>query len=179
MRAEPRNGIGLRLREARASLGITQAELADRIGMRPLTVNRIETGGYMPARRTSAAIADALGITESWLMNGVGWCSEYDNSANQPGAELYVFEVEGLCVKVGISDCAAERIAHHTSDLARMGHKIGSRWISERHVEAYSNERAVICGIPTLFGREWLRATYEQVVSKAQSLPMTKIGASS
>ena len=59
----------LRVRELREALGLTQAELAERAGVRRATVNRIET-----ARVTAIdlevleKLADALGVEPSFII---------------------------------------------------------------------------------------------------------------
>jgi len=51
-----------RVRNAREKLGITQAELAARIGSTQPAVARLEAGGVNPSLDTLARIADALGL---------------------------------------------------------------------------------------------------------------------
>jgi ribosome-binding protein aMBF1 (putative translation factor) len=51
-----------RVRLAREKLGITQAELADRIGSTQPAVARLEAGGVSPSLDTLRKIADALGF---------------------------------------------------------------------------------------------------------------------
>ncbi|MEZ4392479.1 MAG: helix-turn-helix domain-containing protein [Polyangiales bacterium] len=68
----PGAGIdGGRLRERRAALGITQAELARRSGISQEAISRIENGrirGLM--QPTQDALADALETSVSWLRGG-------------------------------------------------------------------------------------------------------------
>jgi ribosome-binding protein aMBF1 (putative translation factor) len=51
-----------RVRAAREKLGITQAELAARIGSTQPAVARLEAGGVSPSLDTLSRIADALGL---------------------------------------------------------------------------------------------------------------------
>ncbi|MDR2566211.1 MAG: helix-turn-helix transcriptional regulator [Bifidobacteriaceae bacterium] len=53
----------LRLKSARAALDLTQAELADRVGVSRQTVNAIEKGDYNPTVRLCLALCHALGKT--------------------------------------------------------------------------------------------------------------------
>lgn len=53
----------MRIRAARAERGLTQAELADRVGATRQTIGLIETGGYNPSLKLCLAIARALGRT--------------------------------------------------------------------------------------------------------------------
>jgi HTH-type transcriptional regulator/antitoxin HipB len=54
--------LGERVRQARASLGITQAELAKRIGSTQPAMARLEAGGSVPSVDTLRRIAAALGL---------------------------------------------------------------------------------------------------------------------
>ena len=51
-----------RVREARESLGITQAALASRIGSTQPAIARLESGGSCPSFETLRRIAAALGL---------------------------------------------------------------------------------------------------------------------
>lgn len=64
---------GARLRERRAQLGLTQAELAQRSGLSQEAISRIENGrirGLM--QPTQDALATALETSVSWLRGGAG-----------------------------------------------------------------------------------------------------------
>lgn len=62
--AEARNAfeLGARVRAERETLGLTQAELADRMGTTQPTVARLEAGGVTPSLDTLHRAADALGL---------------------------------------------------------------------------------------------------------------------
>ena len=51
----------LRLRAARAALGLSQQKLADQVGVSRQTINAIEQGDYNPTIRLCLAICHALG----------------------------------------------------------------------------------------------------------------------
>lgn len=57
----PEREVALALLEARASQGITQKELAARIGIRQSNLSRIETGMVSPTLQTLQKIAEGLG----------------------------------------------------------------------------------------------------------------------
>ena len=56
--AEPR--LGNRLREARARLGLTQAELADLVQVSRKTINTVENGVFVPSTLLALKLAAAL-----------------------------------------------------------------------------------------------------------------------
>ncbi len=63
---------GDRLRKARESQGLTQAQLADLIGVSQRTVARAEesTSEHLPKRPVLVAWAIGTGVPLSWLMTG-------------------------------------------------------------------------------------------------------------
>jgi transcriptional regulator with XRE-family HTH domain len=66
----PRTVLGHRLRAARIARGLTQAQLAARLGTRRSAISAVETGIITtPAATTLAALAQALDITVSWLLS--------------------------------------------------------------------------------------------------------------
>lgn len=56
-------GKNLKLRSARAALGLTQQELAERVGVTRQTIVAIERGDYNPTIRLCPQICRALGKT--------------------------------------------------------------------------------------------------------------------
>ncbi len=59
--ADPR--LGSRLREVRTAAGLTQAELADKVGVSRKTVNTVENGVFVPSTTLALSLARALGVT--------------------------------------------------------------------------------------------------------------------
>ena len=57
--------IGIRIKNSRLTVGITQAELARRLGVTPQAISQYERGVKKPKIETIERIADVLGI--SWL----------------------------------------------------------------------------------------------------------------
>ena len=51
------------LKERRAELGLTQAELADRVGVTRKTVNTVENGVFVPSTILALKLAKALDRT--------------------------------------------------------------------------------------------------------------------
>ena len=56
--AEPK--LGVRLKEARTEAGLTQAELAERVGVSRKTVNTVENGVFIPSTLLALKLAQAL-----------------------------------------------------------------------------------------------------------------------
>ena len=54
--------LGSRLKEARTKAGLTQAELAERIGVSRKTVNTVENGVFIPSTPLALGLARALGV---------------------------------------------------------------------------------------------------------------------
>ncbi len=55
--------LGNRLKDARAGAGLTQAELADRVGVSRKTINTVENGVFVPSTLLALKLAAALGTT--------------------------------------------------------------------------------------------------------------------
>lgn len=56
--------------ELRRKKGLTQAALAEKVGVGPNTIARYERGEMEPSLKIAHAIAEILGCTESELLNG-------------------------------------------------------------------------------------------------------------
>ena len=56
-------GKNLKLKSARAALGLTQQELAERVGVTRQTIVAIERGDYNPTIKLCVEICKALGKT--------------------------------------------------------------------------------------------------------------------
>lgn len=61
-----------RVRRLRKSHGWDQGVLADRVGVARLSVTKWETGGHTPSADNLFALAEALGVTPTYLMYGEG-----------------------------------------------------------------------------------------------------------
>lgn len=55
------------LKDRRAQLGLTQAELAEKVGVTRKTVNTVENGVFTPSATLAIKLAQALGITVEQL----------------------------------------------------------------------------------------------------------------
>lgn len=56
--AEP--GLGSSLKDVRTAAGLTQAELADRVGVSRKTINTVENGVFVPSTLLALKLAKAL-----------------------------------------------------------------------------------------------------------------------
>jgi transcriptional regulator with XRE-family HTH domain len=63
--------IGRRAREARASLGLTQAEVAERVPLAAEVYGRLERGGMLPSVPTLMRLAAVLSVEPSVLVGGM------------------------------------------------------------------------------------------------------------
>ena len=69
----------LRMKAARAAVGLSQADLAEAVGVTRQTIGLIEAGGYNPTLNLCVAICKALRVT----LNDLFW---EDESAVDPDA---------------------------------------------------------------------------------------------
>lgn len=67
---EPLESIGDRLREARLSAGLSQRELARRLGLSPSLISQLESGLSKPSVGTLYAIVSELGVSLDSLFHG-------------------------------------------------------------------------------------------------------------
>jgi len=56
-----------RIKERRGELGITQAELAERVGVTRKTVNTVENGIFTPSTMLALKLAESLGLSVEQL----------------------------------------------------------------------------------------------------------------
>ena len=64
----------LRMKAARAAVGLSQADLAEAVGVTRQTIGLIEAGGYNPTLNLCVAICKALRVT----LNDLFWEAESD-----------------------------------------------------------------------------------------------------
>lgn len=68
---DARRAIGRRIAEAREAVGMSQEDLAERVGVRSATISRYERGAFQPRLDKLAPLASALGTSADWLFRGV------------------------------------------------------------------------------------------------------------
>lgn len=64
--------MGERLKELRKTLGLTQKEFADKLGMVPPAIGMMERGARKINERQLKSICAVYGVNENWLRNGEG-----------------------------------------------------------------------------------------------------------
>ncbi len=82
-RAEAFDGIGARLRDERHRIGVSQRELARRVGMSASMISQIELGRSKPSVGTLYAIVSELGISVDRIFHGHEG-SNPDEDADRP-----------------------------------------------------------------------------------------------
>lgn len=75
------NILGERIRELREQAGMSQLELANKLGISRTAIARYEGGVASPSRRLKV-LADALDVSVDYLLNGAG---EYEVSSHPTG----------------------------------------------------------------------------------------------
>ena len=68
----------LRMKAARAAVGLSQADLAEAVGVTRQTIGLIEAGGYNPTLNLCVAICKVLCVT----LNDLFWEDETDADPN-------------------------------------------------------------------------------------------------
>ena len=68
----------LRMKAARAAVGLSQADLAEAVGVTRQTIGLIEAGGYNPTLNLCVAICKVLRVT----LNELFWEDETDADPN-------------------------------------------------------------------------------------------------
>lgn len=69
VKGNPINLLGKRLREARERRNMTQAELAEVLGLVVSAISHFETGSREPCVRNLKRLALALGVSADWLLD--------------------------------------------------------------------------------------------------------------
>lgn len=98
----PARAVALRLVQYRAEHGLTQTELARRLGLKQPAVARMETGEHAPTIRTLLRIAEALEIEilldikpsskeHSWVSSRADQAQVIERVTTSKGGEMVVF----------------------------------------------------------------------------------------
>lgn len=68
----PENEVGVRIKELRKSLGLTQKEFGANIGIIQSVINMLEKGSRIPNERQIILISSYYNISREWLETGEG-----------------------------------------------------------------------------------------------------------
>jgi transcriptional regulator with XRE-family HTH domain len=79
---EPLDAIGDRLREERVKAGISQRELARRLGLSPSLISQLESGQSRPSVGTLYSIVTELGVSLDRVIKGGEAAAEVSDSGN-------------------------------------------------------------------------------------------------
>jgi transcriptional regulator with XRE-family HTH domain len=100
------------LRARRAELGMSQAGLADQLGVAQQTISRWEGGGSSPGPRQIVALAEVLSLNLSALLRSAGYLVASDvivDTVRPSGAELMRMTTTEL---VSFVDAAWQQLRH-------------------------------------------------------------------
>lgn len=87
----------------RKSKGMTQKQLADKLGLVPKTVSKWETGHGFPDISMLSALAEALGVSERVLLSG-SLIQNAEETGNMKKTKFYVCPKCGS-IMLGIGEC--------------------------------------------------------------------------
>jgi prephenate dehydratase len=97
--------LARRIAETRRKMGLTQADLADRLGLAQSTLARWESGAREPTRAAVKRLAVALGVSAGWLEGG--------NAASVGTLGGAVLEGRGTMTGVDDHKLLVERVVDH------------------------------------------------------------------
>ena len=114
------HSIGERIREARKSIGLSQADLAIKVGVSQPAIANWETGVHDPRRIVLAKLADALDAPLEWLAAGARSPKERDSHATAAYIRRLVHHVP----VIGFADATA-----FADDLSADPHAVAQDYI--------------------------------------------------
>jgi len=114
-------GLGARIRATRKAAGLTQAELAEAVGVEPESINRIENAKLNPSRDTLQKVGKALGVKLGDLLSE-------DTPVHVPKPSLTPARRRLLRLVDGLNDDQVEVLARAVETLLRLGHERPKRW---------------------------------------------------
>ena len=107
---------GEKIRESRTHLGLTQTELADKIGVTLRTITKYEKQGVMPRGVNLQRLAEVLGVSTAYLSN-----DEIVDPAYGLEESPYIESARAVYGKRGAAD--VEQLLTQTSARAAYGRK--------------------------------------------------------
>lgn len=85
--------FGLRIRELRKSLEMTQSDFATRIGLTQNTITKYETGLRSPSNQIVVSICREFNVNEDWLRTGNG--DMFNPMSEDEELDLYIGRISG------------------------------------------------------------------------------------
>ena len=76
-----------RLIECRKAAGLSQTELAEKLGLSRQTISKWETGSVIPAAENLSALAKLYNVSLDWLVNGVDFAKPQTRDEEAAKAE--------------------------------------------------------------------------------------------
>lgn len=64
--------IGIRIKELRKKLGLTQADFGEKIGLKPTAIGQMESGARNVTERSIILICEKYNVNDTWLRTGNG-----------------------------------------------------------------------------------------------------------
>ena len=126
---------GNTIKELRESRGLTQAELAERIGVSSKTVSKWETAKGLPDISLLQPLAQALGISVIELMNGEHIINR-NVSANLLRCKFYVCPICGNvihCVGNAVVSCCGVTLPALEAEEPEEGHAVVIEYVEDEH----------------------------------------------
>ena len=126
---------GNTIKELRESRGLTQAELAERIGVSSKTVSKWETAKGLPDISLLQPLAGALGISVIELMNGEHIINR-NISANLLRCKFYVCPICGNvihCVGNAVVSCCGVTLPALEAEEPEEGHAVAIERVEDEH----------------------------------------------
>ena len=126
---------GNTIKELRESRGLTQAELAERIGVSSKTVSKWETAKGLPDISLLQPLAQALNISVIELMNGEHIINR-NVSANLLRCKFYVCPICGNvihCVGNAVVSCCGVTLPALEAEEPEEGHAVAIERVEDEH----------------------------------------------
>ena len=81
--------MNTRIRTLRKTLGLSQTEFGERIGLRQASVSCMERASFAVSEKTIEAICAQFGVNEAWLRTGAGCIFWEDEKKRQDFLALF------------------------------------------------------------------------------------------
>lgn len=126
---------GAAIKELREKRNLTQAELAEEIGVSSKTISKWETGKGLPDITMLQPLAQALGISIIELMNGE-WVSNQNVSGNMLRCKFYVCPICGNVIHTlgsALVSCCGITLPALEAEEGDEDHVLNVEWVEDEH----------------------------------------------